>query len=158
MFLLNKFPYLVMASGSPKPGFRYDLLGHPLTAWDAHPECRSCLHQKGIFCTRNTPYDTCKYCSPSQWKAWEAAELHSAQKRLRKQCESARKAADHNISPLPVQDRATGLSPQTQLPKAGSVLPQPSELMPPPARSPYRHVTPPAFSATSTDSDWSRPR
>ena len=35
-----------MASGNPNPGFWYDLLGHPLAAWDGHPECRLCLHAK----------------------------------------------------------------------------------------------------------------
>ena len=144
-----------MDSASPKPGYHYDLLGHPLAAWDAHPECRSCLHQKGIFCTRNSPCSTCQSWSPSQWKAWEAAELCSIQKRLRRQCKSAHKAADRSVSLLMVQDRAAVLPSQAQLPKAGPAQLQSSVLMPTPTRLPYRRVMAPVYSATGMDSGWS---
>lgn len=132
-----------MASSFPEWEPRYDAYDHPLASWDDHPACRSCLHTQG-FCTRNSPYLTCQAWSPQMWKAYGAAELRSAQKRLQRHQATACRAAD----------RAAWLSPGPGC-EARFLGRHQAELMP---RPPPRTVTvtvPGRNAAKGTDFDWS---
>ena len=130
---------LVMAS-VPKRDVRYDTWDHPLTAWNDHTACRSCLHFQGVFCTRNSPCPTCASWTPQMWKVYKA-------KRLRRQCESAHKAANRRASGPLRSDRES----RTRSSSADSD-PLAPELMPPPPRPPSRTVAVPVRHVAGADS------
>ena len=69
---------------SKRPG-RHDQNGHPMSAWDKHFACRSCLRSVGQHCSRATPYTVCAEWTEKMWTAAEDAERRSEIKRLARQ-------------------------------------------------------------------------
>ena len=67
-----------------KPTDRRDTNGHPMSSWDMHVACRSCLRGMGQFCTRAAPCTVCAKWTDAMWRASEDAERRSALKRAQR--------------------------------------------------------------------------
>ena len=128
--------------------------------------CGATLWQRGMPIPPAIPACTSRECSAHGtlpvvlvatdiWKAYETAELCSAQKRLKRlkqQHELARKAADHGALGSLSSDRES-----RTLSSMAESDPLAAELMPHLSRPPPRTITVPVYNAAGTDSDWSPP-
>ena len=58
-----------------------DLNGHPMSSWDLHIACCTCLKGVGQFCSRAIPCPVWEHWTDAMWRASEDAERRSATKR-----------------------------------------------------------------------------
>ena len=61
---------------------KHDNNGHPMSTWDHHFACRSCLRSIGQVCSRSSPCEVCSSWTDKMWTATENAERRSEVKRL----------------------------------------------------------------------------
>ena len=102
-----------MAEGAKQPRqSRTDLHGHPLAAWDNHQECRSCMQERDVFCTRGTPCHICTDWSEEMWRKWDSAIISASRKKAKRAWlaqQRALKMAGESPGPVPSQDLAPAI-------------------------------------------------
>ena len=116
--------------------------GHPLAYWDDLPSCRTCLHGVGIFCTRQTPCNTCKGWTDDMWAAFEDAEIRSAHKREKHRLIRVAKEAVASSSHAP----------SPEILSADTLMPPPPD---PPRRVLKSSSTGRCNASMGADADWS---
>ena len=106
-------------------GARKDNQGHPMSSWDNHTACHSCLRSVGQVCSRSSPCNICRDWTDKMWCATESAERRSEVKR------------------------------QARLKKRQAKALPDASLMPPPSGAPRRSRKPREEKSAGEDAEWS---
>ena len=88
--------------------FRTDSFGHPLANWDDHDDCRTCMHNKDIFCARGTLCEVCAEWSEEKWRKWDSAIISASLKKAKRAS-----IAQHRAAQLAGTVLSKGLAPAT---------------------------------------------
>ena len=99
---------------------KYDNQGHPMSSWDHHYACRSCLRSIRQVCCRAAPCEVCKSWTDQMWRETENAERRLEVKRLaRLKKQQAKAMPDTSLMPPPLGVPRKSRKPQERDRSAG---------------------------------------